>query len=820
VSGKGGRRKVVAEQKPQWELGGLVKRSEVLAAVLLILLAGSALCFEPGYNRPLRHLPVALAALSGVYGAWFLYRTHLPYRAAWTCVALGLWWILALLSWGNSLDGFRSAQAVCSWTAACGVFLLAGLAFSSGRVWRACLIGLTLCAGVACLAAVAMRPSGQALMGYFTNRDTFSVIPMVGVFLALSLAQSPRPFRYMSLAGGMGFGLVTLLTSSRAGTVGVVVGLLAWLGALFLNRSSADFKRAARWASSGVALLLVVGALTGIIQPLLSRFGEATDGKDIQGVTMRMDVITYGFKASKLRPILGSGPGTFALAYQQFRPMGVLPDNITVNYAHDDYMELLVETGYPGFLCWILFTVLVILRGIRLIRFSLAPWESSCLVGALCALGAFSLFNFIFPVPAVLVWQVLILGLLQGLPAASPPTVSSSLGQKVTAGLVLLASAGSFWCSIVNLRAGLLVRDAGKMADSLRYEDAVRLLDRALEIQPRNLPALLLRGRMLTTVGVFRKKPDLIKQGEADLNEAHRISPADQETARVRLAFYSAAQNYAKAEEILAEANKNAPYFEWHLTTLARLQLLQGKLENAAQTLHADSLQNPKARELLPRFLLELESRRAGVSVNLLTDWAGKEGDADTTLGLARETAKLAMDQNLLAVAHRMLDFVLAKDAKDTKSLYLQSKAFGQQGEVRKQRKVLKQLSALAANATIEDPSIDSAMVDLANLSNVTQGSPEMHALESRLKKFPASVPLRLLVAQVYLDAGKIDQASDLLAAGLDSAPENADLLARMGTCLMRQKLYDLAKKYYEQALQVFPRHREALEGMKKLAHS
>ncbi len=809
----------VSEARPQWHLGGVPNRAETVTTLLLVVVAAAALCLEPGFNRPLRHLPVALGAVCGGYASWHLLRTHLPYRGALTCVALAAWWLLSVFSWGSSVDGFRSYQAMCSWSAAMGVFLLAALGFTSGRSWRACVIALTLCAGVASVGAVLMRAPGQAMMGYFTNRDTFSVIPMVGVFLSLSLAKSPGGFRVLALGGTMAFALITLLTSSRAGTVGICLGLLAWLGALALNQTVSDFKRAARLAGGGFAILLVLGTVTGIIQPLLSRFNEATDGKDIQGVTMRMDVVTYGLKASRLHPLLGSGPGTFALAYQQFRPAGVLPDYITVNYAHDDYMELLVETGYPAFFCWLLFGCLVILRGIRLIRFSMATWESSCFVGAIIALGTFSIFNFIFPVPAVLIWQMLILGLLQGLPAAQPPTAPSSAGQKLAAFLLSLVSLASLWGSVSNLRTGLLVRKAEKLAEALRYEEAVSMLDQALKIQPGHGAARLARGKMLTTVGAFRDKGDLSKKGQADLDLAHRISPKDQELARIRLAYYSAAKNYAKAEEVLSEANSNAPYFEWHLTTLARLQLLQGKLESAARTLQADSVQNPGARALLPKFLLQLESHRSGAGVSLLGEWAGREGDAGTTLTQARDTARLALDEHLLAVANRLLSFVLSKDPKDTESLYLQSRVYEQQGDRRKQRETLVQLSHLATDSPSPDPNVDSALVDLAKMSHVTLASPEFHSLEARLKKFPASVPLRLLISQVYMDNGKIDDASDVLAAGLDSAPENADLLARMGTCLKRQNLNELAQKYYEQALKASPRQREARDGMRKLRH-
>ena len=56
------------------------------------------------------------------------------------------------------------------------------------------------------------------------------------------------------------------------------------------------------------------------------------------------------------RPILGWGLGTFPVAYPEFRSFYT---NFFVNQAHNDYLQLLVETGLAGFSIAVWFLVLV-----------------------------------------------------------------------------------------------------------------------------------------------------------------------------------------------------------------------------------------------------------------------------------------------------------------------------------------------------------------------------------------------------------------------------------------------------------------------------
>ena len=61
------------------------------------------------------------------------------------------------------------------------------------------------------------------------------------------------------------------------------------------------------------------------------------------------------------RPILGWGLGTFPIVYPEFRSFYT---SLFVNQAHNDYLQLLVETGLAGFAIAVWFLALIFRRGV------------------------------------------------------------------------------------------------------------------------------------------------------------------------------------------------------------------------------------------------------------------------------------------------------------------------------------------------------------------------------------------------------------------------------------------------------------------------
>lgn len=791
---------------------------EKLAALLLVALGAAVLYLEPGYNRPLRLVTILLSGLATVGAGYFTARRPLGSKFLFTLVALAAWWLLSLLSSFFTIDVFRSQQTMLLWTGGSGLFLLTSLALTSGRVWRATLQGLILAAASVCLAGLTLRTENGPFTATFTNRDTFAVIPLIGAFLCLTLAREGQALaQRLHWAGALFFSFFVLMSGARAALLGGGVGVLVWLAVLSLQKDRDLVKRAASQMAVVAVLACLAGVLSGSVFSLAGRIGEAANGKDIQGVTMRHDVLVYGLEGSRQRAMLGGGPGTFALVYQNFRPRGVVPDYIVVNYGHNDYIEMLLEVGWPAFLCWLVFSGLVILRGIRLVRFGIATWEASALVGAIVGLGTFATLNFILPVPTVFLWQMLVLGLLQSLPATRPggPTPTPSKGQLPLALLLVLAG---FFCSYRSFRhyqAARLEWQARQLAGALRLEEARQLLDQALAWHPEELPAYIQKGKLLGNLGRLKKDKELIAQADAAFKTALKISPTDPDVLRIGYFFYSANHQLGEAEKLLERFHEVVPHMAWVLPRLVEIRLLQGKMEQAARALYEEALDNEKELPRLVELLTRLEQTRAGAGVALCQEWSGH--DSTRPMQLARQAAGKCMDRKWLAAAERFLTYQKEAGGETSETRYQLSRIHGLRDEKAKQLEILQAL-AMQAKDHPKDPAIDSALVDLVTLRKLGSMTPQVRELENRLKTTPRSAPMRLVLSQVYLNEKKIEKATDVISAGVDLLPEDARLQARMGTCLRAQGLGPMSLEYFEQALRLNPRNKEALAALGRKA--
>jgi O-antigen ligase len=147
------------------------------------------------------------------------------------------------------------------------------------------------------------------------------------------------------------------LSGSRGGMAAFVVQMVVL--SVFLVR-----KRDGSWTQpimlgGFLAVVMVFLVSTGgneLTQRLISIHSEAS--KEISG-GVRLSIDRDSLKMVMKRPLLGSGLGTFSTVYPEFRSFYTI---YFVNQAHNDYLQLLVETGLIGFSIGIWFLVLVFRR--------------------------------------------------------------------------------------------------------------------------------------------------------------------------------------------------------------------------------------------------------------------------------------------------------------------------------------------------------------------------------------------------------------------------------------------------------------------------
>jgi O-antigen ligase len=98
---------------------------------------------------------------------------------------------------------------------------------------------------------------------------------------------------------------------------------------------------------------------------LVDRLTALKNPMDKADAGVRAVIVKDSFRMVRQRPLLGWGLGTFSTVYPSFRSFY---SEYEVNEAHNDFMQLLVETGVAGFALMLFFLVLVYRSGMRSIE--------------------------------------------------------------------------------------------------------------------------------------------------------------------------------------------------------------------------------------------------------------------------------------------------------------------------------------------------------------------------------------------------------------------------------------------------------------------
>ncbi|MDX2212085.1 MAG: IctB family putative bicarbonate transporter [Oculatellaceae cyanobacterium bins.114] len=150
-----------------------------------------------------------------------------------------------------------------------------------------------------------------------------------------------------------------VLTFSRGGWIGLVVASFVSL-ILLVRWSSIHLPRFwRRWALPlvlGVSAAFVIVAVA-TVAPLRDRFFSIFEGREDSSNNFRLNVWAAVQEMIRDRPILGIGPGNdaFNYVYPRYQRTG-----FTALSAYSIFLEILVETGFIGFSCflWLLLVTL------------------------------------------------------------------------------------------------------------------------------------------------------------------------------------------------------------------------------------------------------------------------------------------------------------------------------------------------------------------------------------------------------------------------------------------------------------------------------
>jgi O-antigen ligase len=190
------------------------------------------------------------------------------------------------------------------------------------------------------------------------------------------------------------------------------MGFLATIGSLFVMGALAaggGFSGWKRWIPASVAgVAAVAGFLFLPVDPLISRFASLASSEEITSDT-RAVIWRESTQLVEAFPLTGCGLGAYESCFLRYKT--VAPMN-TVNYAHNDYLQIAAELGIPAFLLGMALVLRVFWSGMRTAESDVGPDErcvALACTGSMAAilLHSFTDFNLYLPANAMLMAWVM-----------------------------------------------------------------------------------------------------------------------------------------------------------------------------------------------------------------------------------------------------------------------------------------------------------------------------------------------------------------------------------------------------------------------------
>ena len=198
---------------------------------------------------------------------------------------------------------------------------------------------------------------GGSIYGPYVNRNHYAglmemLLPFPMVLAATQFTNGSRKIVVAGIAALMAASI--FLSGSRGGMIAFAAQIVV-LAILLVGKRDGSWKQP---LMLGMFLALVVIFLVWlggneVTRRLISIHSEARE--EING-GVRLSIDRDCLRMFIKRPILGWGVGTFPIVYPEFRSFYT---TFFVNQAHNDYLQLLVETGLAGFSIAIWFLVVM-----------------------------------------------------------------------------------------------------------------------------------------------------------------------------------------------------------------------------------------------------------------------------------------------------------------------------------------------------------------------------------------------------------------------------------------------------------------------------
>ena len=311
---------------------------------------------------------------------------------------------IAFVQWGFGLSvyAYLTKMELLRWAAHAMFFFLALQAFrSEGQVKQLAWFLLVLGFVVSLFGIVQhftfngnlywlfALPAGASPFGPFVDADHFAgfieLITPLGVAWLLFRPQRPEQAGLLVLLTVVPIGAV-ILSASRGGIL-VLIG--EFLALAFLSHTRGLGRK--QWLSViGVAVVasaFIVWLGAGATIRRFEQFAHERIGEEVR-ISMCRDTSRIFLD----HPWMGTGLGTLAAVYPGYASFY---NGRTVDHAHNDFLELLADTGALGGICGLCFVALLFWQGLRNLQFGARKCDRAIVGGALVGCGGLLLHEMI-----------------------------------------------------------------------------------------------------------------------------------------------------------------------------------------------------------------------------------------------------------------------------------------------------------------------------------------------------------------------------------------------------------------------------------------
>ncbi len=476
-------------------------------------------------------------------------------RQDWFIAGLIAWMVVTLTRPLSPPDAFVACLQIVT---AVIIYYLARWVGASDDLFHKLILGMTACSSfyvvIALLQAVNLLPHSWWMPPHFpastfVNHNHFAAYLECLFPIALILSWQGHLKPRMAAWAGCGLlGVGLIMSVSRGAWLSLLAaGIAGWLLTAAFQRRKPPAAAGAdlTWKKTLFAMLGIFGVFILLLsRPVLHRAMTLLDLHFDLSSIQRVSVWQGTFQLLRENPLLGNGFQSFLYGFPYHRPPGLFR---LVDYAHNEYLQLITESGLIALTLLLLPMGFLILRLTRIARTSSTPWKKNAAQGGVIGILAFgfhSVIDFPWHIPASAFQFAAVAGLADSLTGRydQDPFYQIRFSWKkvrpfkrwIFSGLSTAAAGSILFILITLITADFSSFLARRKQAAGDYESAVQLLEKASARAPFRIQYFRRLGENLTLLaeaqGGESRQKTLLRATEA-YRRAVNLAPYDTRSA-------------------------------------------------------------------------------------------------------------------------------------------------------------------------------------------------------------------------------------------------------------------------------------------------